>query len=141
MDPGTALAIVGLALDAVKDVYAYYTVWKSRDDDVAEVRRSLLWLQGLFEAIEATLRDENLDRRQVQMICGSVEACEDVIGKLQKRLVKVKREMPPDGLMQKLEDQGRRALYPFQKGTIVRLLETIEKIREQMHVVIALLNL
>ncbi|KAH9208968.1 hypothetical protein DL95DRAFT_478854 [Leptodontidium sp. 2 PMI_412] len=62
MDPGTALAIVGLVLDGVKDVYAYYSTWKDRDQEVAEVRRALLWLIGLFQSIQTTLASKNLDK-------------------------------------------------------------------------------
>jgi hypothetical protein len=141
MDPGTALAIVGLVLDGVKEVYEYYTTWKYRDEDVADVRGALLWLKGLFGSIKIILTNDSLDKTQVRMICDSVQACEDVFEKLRKRLNKVKRETPPDTFMKKVSDQGRRALYPFQKGTIVRLLESVEKIKDQMHVVIALLNL
>jgi hypothetical protein len=141
MDPGTALAIVGLVLDGVKDIYEYYTTWKDRDEDVAGVRGALLWLKGLFGSIKIALTNDSLDKTQVRMICDSVQACEDVIEKLRKRLNKVKRETPPDTFTKKVSDQGRRALYPFQKGTIVRLLESVEKIKDQMHVAIALLNL
>ena len=141
MDPGTALAIVGLVLDGVKDVYAYYTTWKDRDEDVAEARRALIWLMNLFQSVQATLANKNLEKSKVDMICNSVKQCEDVIAKLRKRLMKVKNETPSDSFLAKLGDQGRRAIYPFQKGTIVRLLESTEKIREQMQVVIAMLHL
>ncbi|PVH74379.1 hypothetical protein DL98DRAFT_575715 [Cadophora sp. DSE1049] len=141
MDPGTALAIVGLVLDGVKDVYAYYNTWKDRDQEVAEVRSALLWLIGLFQSIKITLANKSLDKAKVGMICDSVRECQAVMVKLRKRLSKVKSEAPPDNFMAKLSDQGRRAIYPFQKGTIVRLLESTEKIRDQMHVVIALLHL
>lgn len=141
MDPGTALAIVGLVLDGVKDVYAYYSTWKDRDEEVAEVRRALLWLIGLFQSIEKTLANKNLEDDKVTIICNSVKECEAVMAKLRKRLNKVKSEAPPDSFMARLSDQGRRAIYPFQKGTIVRLLESTEKIRDQMHVVLALLHL
>lgn len=141
MDPGTALAIVGLVLDGVKDVYAYYSTWKDRDQEVAEVRRALLWLIGLFRSIQTTLASKNLDKGKVSMICNSVKECEAVMVKLRRRLNKVKSETPPDSFIAKLSDQGRRAIYPFQKGTMVRLLESTEKIRDQMHVVVALLHL
>jgi hypothetical protein len=77
MDPGTALAIVGLVLDGVKEVYEYYTTWKYRDEDVADVRGALLWLKGLFGPIKIMLTNDSLDKTQVRMICDSVQACED----------------------------------------------------------------
>jgi hypothetical protein len=38
LDPGTALAVVGLAWDAAKDLYSYYVLWKGRDSDVEEIK-------------------------------------------------------------------------------------------------------
>jgi hypothetical protein len=41
MDPGTALAIVGLGIDVVKDLHSYYMVRKDRDRDVEEIRKAI----------------------------------------------------------------------------------------------------
>lgn len=141
MDPGTVLAIVGLVLDVVKDAYEYYSVCKDRNEDVQEARSELLWLKRFFEALQDTLQSQHLNETQVTIVCESIGSCKDTMDKLTKRLSKVKRESPPETVVQKLGDQGRRLLYPFQKGTIVRLLELIAKIRGQMDQVITLLNL
>ncbi|KAL2062783.1 hypothetical protein VTL71DRAFT_5855 [Oculimacula yallundae] len=141
MDPGTALAVVGLALDGIKDVYAYYTVWKDRDADIAEIRSALFWLEGLFKAIRTTLVNKNHNKDQVELICKSVESCRTIIDHLGKKLTKVKDEAPPETVMAKLSDQARKAMYPFKKGTIMKLLDSTEKIRDQMNDVIRLLNL
>jgi hypothetical protein len=53
MDPGTALSVVSIGLDVVKDLYKYYELWSGRDEDVASVRHELSWLESLFESIEA----------------------------------------------------------------------------------------
>jgi hypothetical protein len=108
---------------------------------VASVRHELSWLEKLFASMESTLKNNELDQTQVRRICNSVEACSDIITKLEKRLDKAKKEGAPNTLLGKVGDQGRRVLYPFQKGTIVRLLELIENCKEQIHSVVSLLNL
>jgi hypothetical protein len=65
MNPGTALAIVGLCLDAVKDLHSYYVVWKDRDRDVEEVGQQLIWLMNLFQTIQVTLKQDDLNPAQV----------------------------------------------------------------------------
>jgi hypothetical protein len=65
MDPGTALAIVGLGLDAVKDLHSYYVIWKDRDRDVEEVGQQLIWLMNLFHTIQITLKQDDLNPAQV----------------------------------------------------------------------------
>jgi len=141
MDPGTALAIVGLGLDAVKDLHSYYVIWKDRDRDVEEVGQQLIWLMNLFHTIQITLKQDDLNPAQVQMICGSIKKCEEIITKLKIKLAKAKREGDPDTLLKKLDDQRRRALYPFKKGTIGGLLDLIDSCKEEMKMVIPLLNL
>jgi hypothetical protein len=79
LDPGTALAIVGLALNAVKDLHSYYVLWKGRDKDVEEIRRQLTWIMNVFQSIEATLQHDNLNSTQKQMICDSIEACQGIM--------------------------------------------------------------
>ncbi|KAH6676220.1 hypothetical protein B0J14DRAFT_350655 [Halenospora varia] len=91
MDPGTALAVVGIALDTIKDLHAYYVGWKDRNEDVKEVRSDLIWLMNLFEAIRATLTQEDLDRNLSQTICDSIKSCKAIVGKLEKKLATIKR--------------------------------------------------
>jgi hypothetical protein len=141
MDPGTALAVVGLVLEATKQLHAYYSVWKGRDEDIAEIRAALLWLAGVFVAIKSTLLRKDLDEDQKKMICEAVESSREAVGKLEKRLDKAKKEGAPATLFQKVGDQGRRALYPFQKATILRLLELITEFRGRLQMIITLLNM
>jgi hypothetical protein len=141
MDPGTALAVVSLALDAAKELHQYYCAWKGRDGDVAEVRRELLWLTQFFGVMKETLSRKGLGQEHKDIICESVENSQEIIDKLKKKLSKTKKEGSLDTLLNSVQDQGLRALYPFQKGTIFRLLELIENCKKRMHVVIALLTL
>jgi len=115
MDPGTALGVASLVYDVVKDLYGYYCLWKDQNDELDEVRGSLLWLKSLLEAILASLEGGHLNQTQVLMIRDSIESCHDVTQKLKKRLNKARHECPPDTIFRKLDDQRRRALYPFQK--------------------------
>ncbi len=141
LDPGTALAIVGLVLDVTQDLYQYYTTWKGRDGDIAEVRLGLLWLNRLFVAIKLTLTDSRLAPDHEAMICQSIESCRGVINKLEKRLDKSKKEGTPTTMLQKVGDQALRTLYPFQRGTIVRLIENIDDCKQNLHLVISLVNM
>jgi hypothetical protein len=141
LDPGTALSLVELVLGVTKDLYEYYTIWKGRDEDIAEVRFGLLWLNRLFVAIKRTLIDTKLTPDHEVMICQSIESCRGVIDKLEKRLDKSKKEGTPTTLLLKVGDQARRALYPFQRGTIVRLQENIDDCKQRLHLVISLVNM
>jgi hypothetical protein len=141
MDPGTAFGVTSLVYDVVKDFYGYYCLWKDQNDELDKVRASLLWLKSLLEAILSSLKDDHLNQTQVLMIHDSIKSCQDVTQKLKKRLNKARHECPPDTIFRKLDDQRRRALYPFQRGTIVRLVESVELYKRRLHIVISLLSL
>jgi hypothetical protein len=141
MDPGSALAVASIVLDVTKDLYEYYSLWKSRDEDVAEIRLSLLWLRRLFVALKLSLNDTALAQDKIAMICESIGSCKDIVEKLAKRLSKAKKDGNRTTLLQKMADQGRRTLYPFQKGTIVRLLELIDECKKRLHLAIEFVNL
>jgi len=141
MDPGTALAVAGIVLDAVKELHSYYVIWKGRDRDIEEVRQQLLWLINLFEAIRTILEQDDLNPLLGQMICDSIWKCLDIKTKLEAKLAKFKREGDLDALLKKMDDQRRRALYVFKKGTIGDLLDLIDGCKEEMKMVIPLLNL
>jgi hypothetical protein len=141
MDPGTAHAVVGLVLDAVKDIHSYYVIWKGRDRDVEEVRQQVVWLINLFETINTILEQDDLNPLLVGMICDSIWKCLEIKTKLEAKLAKIKRIGDLDTLLQKMDDQRNRALYHFKKGTIGDLLDLIDSCKEEMKMVIPLFNL
>ena len=141
MDPGTALAVTGLVLDAVKELHSYYVIWKGRDRDVEDVRQQLMWLVNLFSAIRTILEQDDLNPLLAQMICDSIWRCRDIKTQLEAKLAKVKREGDLDTLRKKMDDQRRRVLYVFRKGTIGDLLDLIDGCKEEMKMIIPLLNL
>ncbi len=118
IDPRTVLAIFGLGIDAVSNSIRIMWSGEGGDRDVEEIRQQLIWLMNLFQAIETTLGDDDLNTALVQMICESVENFQEIVTKLKAKLFKVKREGQPDTLLKKLDDQRRRTLYPFKKGNI-----------------------
>ena len=141
MDPGTALAVVGLVLDAVKDIHSYYVIWKGRDRDVEEIRQQLVWLINLFETINTILEQDDLNPLLAEMICDSIWKCLEIKTKLEAKLAKIKREGDLNTLLKKMDDQRKRALYPFKKGTIGDLLDLIDSCKEEMKMIIPLFNL
>lgn len=141
MDPGTALGVVSLALDVVKDVYKYYNSWKGRDEDIDELKRSSSSLENVLETIEETLDNDNFDHKKVQMILDSVQKCQVPIDKLKAKMENVKRGREPKTVWQKLDDQRRRALYPFKRDTIAEIVTDIVTIRREVNGLMLLLNL
>lgn len=106
-----------------------------------EVRSLLLWLKNLLDSIRTTVKFGDLNQKQLDMIYASIKSCGDLNKKPRKRLEKAKREVPEVTFISRIEDQGRRALYPFQRATLLRLVESVEAYRTRLQMVISLLNL
>ncbi|MCJ1388748.1 hypothetical protein MMC18_001597 [Xylographa bjoerkii] len=141
MDPGTALAVVSLALEAVKELYDYYKVWKDCDNDVLELRSSLLWLAQVITAMEATLRKPPISGNIASMIVESVNACKTNMLELEIKLSKVKKDGSTSSCLAKLKAEGRQACYPFRKKSVTKLANLIEVFKSRLSLMADLLNL
>jgi ankyrin repeat domain-containing protein 50 len=141
MDPGTALAVVSLALQVADGLYKCYKGWRDCDDDVKGLRKSLLWLANIFKQLEIVLRRPGLKDSLVKTIILTSKACEESVEELKDVLDSILKDGAPEGLLQKLKAKGRRACYPFRASTIARLAEIIQDLKDDLDLAIDILNL
>lgn len=141
MDPGTALAVVSIAIEAVKGLMAYYELWTDCDRYVKQARQSLLWVANIFSQIDITLRQPHLMPSIVSTIRITMKACDNNVMELHDLLEKTAKDGSPKGLRQKLRAHGRRACFPFRESTISRLLELVEDMKDDLSLAIDLLCL
>lgn len=140
-DPGTSLAIVGLALQVSKGLLGYYDLWTHADEDVAEIQRSLLALGNIFTQLEITLGKANLSEDIISIIRITMKGCDVNVKKLEEILGKVKREGAPEKLRTKFKHFNRRVLQMFQHGEIMRVQSVLNELREDLNMVVSLLSL
>lgn len=146
LDPGTALAIAGMAYDITKDLYEFYRVWRDCENDVKEIRLSLLWTKNAFNAIRLTLQRPGFDGNAATLessalICASLDACSDQVYALKVELNKIKTEGIPKSILEKLKAHGRRVTYPFKKATVGHLVDLLDECREKLDLSVDLLTL
>jgi hypothetical protein len=124
MDPGTALAVPGLASDAVKGLYDYYRAWKHCDGDVAELRAHMLWLHSAFQTAKRLLTRSGISSHDRSLVESALVGCQQATEELNEVLAKIKsKDGQPQTALQKLKTHGRKAIYPFKKLTIQSLAE------------------
>ncbi|KAK9783908.1 putative NACHT domain-containing protein [Seiridium cardinale] len=141
MDPGTALAVVSLALQVSSGLINYYRLWKDCHQDVQDLRASLLRLEQIFKHLRQALERPDLSSQIVLTICSTCKDCEGNINELRSVLETVKEAGNPKGMLQKLRDKGRRACYPFRASTVLRLGEIIEGLKEDVSLSLHVLSL
>ena len=144
MDPlsltGTAVGIASLGLRVCQGITQYYNQWKDFDRDVAAIYTSIDQLSGIFQTIHERLNSGSLNKfSTVSEVDTSIKLCETGILELRHRLEKIKSKEPLEALqkktllLQRLREQGKRLLYPFQQGTLGKLRDTVNELRDNLN--------
>jgi hypothetical protein len=141
MDPGTCLAVVSIALELSKGLYAYYEHWRDCNQDVQDLRASLLQLSNIFVQLEETLRRPHLEKKIVSTVAVSMKACKNSIEELQQLLNDVQEQGTSKTLLDKLKANSRRALYPFRASTVARIAEVVQDIKDDLGLAVEVLAL
>lgn len=95
MDPGTALAVVGLSLQVIVEIKEYYKLWKGYDDDVQRLREKLDRLAEMIEGLRPTLEKPTLDSTLVSRICRGCKRLKQNMGEMTEVLEKLRSEGSP----------------------------------------------
>ena len=139
MEPGTALSVVSLGIQVASGIQSYFKLWKDCEQDVSDLRTSLVRITGVLEHLRATLQKPCLDQTLVSIICLNMKPCEERLEELDLILKKFKKEGPPGDVLEKLRSRSRRALYPFRASTIARISEIIEDMKDDLHLALEIL--
>ena len=134
---GTAAGIVSLGLQVSQGLIEYYNQWKHFDADVNAMYASVEQLDRGFQLVGAKLKTNDFAMLSAAHDAEvSIRLCEGGILELKRRLEKIKSKEPPEVLRRKdaflydLKKQGKRLLYPFQKGTIGKLRDVVSELRD-----------
>ena len=134
---GTAVGVVSLGLQVSQGLIEYYGQWKDFDADVTAMYASVEQLERGFRLVRENLSAERIAMlSSVREVEGSIQLCEAGIVELRRRLEKVRMREPlgslrgKDALLNELKRQGKRLLYPFQKGTLGKLRDVVGELRD-----------
>jgi hypothetical protein len=134
LDPGTAVAVVALALNVAKDLLEYLKAWKRCLEDVADLRFAALWLWQTFSNVDSMLQRHGREKygiseTQLDEIVGNVTDCKKQVNHLKRELEETQHVALKDKL-EKLSNQAKRFKYFFVKGSLKRMLKQHQKLRE-----------
>lgn len=137
---GTAIGIVSLGLQVCQGIAQYYSQWKDFDRDVAAMYTSIDQMSRIFQIIQEKLSTESFSNLpSVLEVDTNITLCESGVLELRRRLEKIKSKEPLEVLqkkavlLQRLREQGKRLLYPFQQGTLGKLRDIINELRDNLN--------
>jgi hypothetical protein len=136
VDPGGAIGAVSLGLQVVQGLSNYYVRFKSYHADIQAVIDRIATLDEIFRVIEQPIR--NLDTGQnpvARQTRGCISKCLDVVKELeayQKKCSETKN--PADAVL-------KRAAYPFKKATLGEIQTLLDRMLQQLQLILEVLNL
>ncbi|KAL9621688.1 MAG: hypothetical protein Q9160_003941 [Pyrenula sp. 1 TL-2023] len=144
MDPLSVTAsisgILALSITTCQGLANYYSRWKDADSDVAAFMTSANSLTNTLRYLERYLGEARVEEGLKVELRDSLSACTEATKRLQKKLSKVQASFEPKRASF-VESQLRRSLYPFKRGTLIRLKEIVEDLRQNLTIILECLQL
>ncbi|KAG8531224.1 uncharacterized protein KY384_004582 [Bacidia gigantensis] len=139
-----ALSIVSLGIEVCRALVDYYQAAKSRKEDLEATISSLQSLCTTLEGLEGTLKRHQFFPDELDLVKNvelHIDACEEAIEYLDKELAAFTGRGKNPGVFENVKKASRAALYPFKKGTLLKLHETVQDVRENISLAIHTLQL
>lgn len=145
MDPvsiaSSAVGILSFGLTVCHGLLEYYHSWKDAEGDVAKMYLAIQGLAKTLVLVKSAIQHKKFNRSIVSQIEESINSTEVGIISLNKKLDKLKINLPQDGWKEKSKVQFRRALFPFKESTLVKLKELSNEQRENLSLAINILQM
>jgi hypothetical protein len=135
--------LLSLGIQVTQSLVKFYTAYKDQDTDVAKIIQNIDNLQTLFRSLEIAVeeRRSQFDTQDLlREVEKAVQRCEEVITDLQSECDRFHKDSVA-GFKDRFKTAGRRAAYPFRKGTLSQLEEDVGVIRENLSFALDILQL
>ncbi len=140
---GTAVGIISLGIQVSQGLVEYYSQWKHFGADVHVMYASIEQLIRGFRLVREKLEGENFAIfPSASEVEASIQLCEAGIMELKQKLEKIRAKEPlgnlrkKDAFLNDLKAQGKRLLYPFQRGTLGKLQDVVNDLRDGLQPVL-----
>lgn len=145
MDPlsiaSASVGILSFGLNVCHGLLEYYHSWKDAEGDVAKMYFAILGLAKTLVLVKSTIEHKEFNHSIVSQIEESINSTATGLISLKIELDQIKISSPQDGWKEKSKVQFRRAVFPFNKSTLVKLKEYSNELRENLSLAINILQM
>ncbi|KAL3465907.1 hypothetical protein BJX64DRAFT_45696 [Aspergillus heterothallicus] len=140
------VGVVSLGLTLAQGFLRYYGPWKDYDDDIRGFTTNVDGLLQTLKLLEGFLSPENelsLPSDQYrQLVLNNLTSCEEACRRLEKILTECKSSDISSSPFVRKHDWLRlkRAVYPFNKETLVTLSQLVSGLQDNLSLALQLLN-
>lgn len=138
VDPGGVIGAVSLALQVIQGLNAYYTQFKSYNEDIDAVLSRTNRLHSILRILERPLLKLETDDDPVsEEVWACIAQCLKVVKKLNVHQEKCSREEnAKDTLRTKMHEVRNRTAYPFRKHTMDDMQKLLDRMLENLAVIL-----
>jgi hypothetical protein len=137
-----AVGALSLALQVLKELYSYYTRFKSHDDDIAAITTRLDNLHVILRVFERPVQrldyDDNDPLTEELWTC--VGKCLKGVKKLQMYRDKCYKDKHAEERLS-IQDIKNRVAYPFRKGTLEDIQKVLDRLLQNLQLICQVLHL
>lgn len=129
---GGALSVVSFGIQICHGLIDYYQATKDQSKDV---QTTVSFLQSLFstlKGLDSSLKQHRFGPDQLDLVKNvesHIEACEEATEDLDRELATITRRDKKPGVLESVKKATQAATYPFKKGTLLKMRETIQEAR------------
>lgn len=139
-----ALSIVSFGIQISQGLIDFYKAAKEKSKDVQTTLSSLQSLSSTLEGLDSSLKQHRFAPEQLDLVRNvesCIEACEEAIEDLDRELATITRRDKKPGVLESVKKATQAASYPFKQGTLLKLRETIQDVRENLVLAVNTLQL
>ncbi len=126
---GTAVGVVSLGLILCQGLTDYLQALECRKEDIESTSRQVDCLRSALNVINVALPNLPSDHQNAgHVVEECLHLCEEEIKRLSDKLNELKDQSHSDSFNQKLRLQAQKLAYPFKRGSLRRLEDSVVKI-------------
>lgn len=138
---GSAVGIASLGIQACQGLLSYYDDWRDYKPEVTSTYEAIDDLSRSLAQVLPFLQNLQLEAEKRDIVGKSVRSCEDGLGKLSRKLQKLRTYPIPEGARQRAWAEIQRGWYPLRPGTLLKVLEHVEDTRASVQPALEILQL
>lgn len=139
---GSAVGVVSLGLTVCQGLVEYYTAYQGQDEELDQAIEKVFRIASLLEVLQPRLESHRAPFPvAVSQAEDCIIACSEPIHALQEFLQKYRQDNASENIPEKLRTFGRKALFPFRRGTLQSLRKMLAECQTNLGTAISILQM
>jgi hypothetical protein len=137
---GSAVGVISLGISVCGGLLDYYRSWKGIDDDMTRIYKYVDDLNGILEVLQAIIKRDEFCGESRRLAEERVVSCAAGIRELEGVWERFRDVPNSPKAKYRISGYLKKACYPFQEHTLSKIQSNTSELRENLNLVVGLLN-